>query len=91
MKKALAVLLALAMMASASMSGCGSSEESAPAGEETEQTQETTETTEASGDLPEIGVTIYKYDDNFMTYTRTAMENAAEGKATLIMNDSQND
>lgn len=47
---------------------------------------------EPAGDkLPVIGVTIYKYDDNFMSFTRTAIEKAAEGKAELIMNDSQND
>lgn len=48
-------------------------------------------TESTSGDLPEIGVCIYKYDDNFMTYTRQAMETAAEGKAVLNMNDSAND
>lgn len=46
---------------------------------------------EGGDNLPEIGVTIYKYDDNFMTYTRTAMENAAKGVATLSLNDSGND
>ena len=46
----------------------------------------------SAGDkLPVIGVTIYKYDDNFMSFTRAAIDKAAEGKATLIMNDSQND
>jgi methyl-galactoside transport system substrate-binding protein len=40
--------------------------------------------------LPTIGVTIYKYDDNFMSFVRRAIETAAEGKATLEMNDSQN-
>lgn len=44
----------------------------------------------ASGDMPTIGVTIYKYDDAFMTYTRNAMNKVAEGIATLNMNDSQN-
>ena len=75
MKKMLAGLLACAMLAS--MAACNSSSNK--------------ETQAASGDLPLIGVTIYKYDDNFMTYTRTAMENAAKGVATLNMNDSAND
>lgn len=39
---------------------------------------------------PKIGVTIYKYDDNFMSFVRRAVEKSAEGKAELIMNDSQN-
>ena len=47
---------------------------------------------EPKGDkLPVIGVTIYKYDDNFMSFTRSAIDKAADGKAELIMNDSQND
>lgn len=59
---------------------------------ETTGTAQTTEATEASaGDIPLIGVTIYKYDDNFMSYTRMSIESAAQGKAELLMNDSQND
>ncbi len=38
-----------------------------------------------------IGVTIYKFDDNFMSFVRRAVEKNAEGKAELILNDSQND
>ncbi|WP_409304769.1 galactose/glucose ABC transporter substrate-binding protein MglB [Peribacillus sp. SCS-155] len=38
-----------------------------------------------------VGATIYKYDDNFMSYVRRAMETEAKGKANLILNDSQND
>lgn len=37
-----------------------------------------------------IGVTIYKYDDNFMSFVRRAIEKNGD-KAELIMNDSQND
>jgi methyl-galactoside transport system substrate-binding protein len=43
------------------------------------------------GDLPAVGATIYKFDDNFMSYVRRAMETAAEGKVNLMLNDSQND
>lgn len=39
---------------------------------------------------PTIGVTIYKYDDNFMSFVRRAVQTSAEGKAEIIMNDSQN-
>jgi methyl-galactoside transport system substrate-binding protein len=42
-------------------------------------------------DLPAVGATIYKFDDNFMSYVRRAMETAAEGKVNLMLNDSQND
>ncbi|MCG0237732.1 MAG: galactose/glucose ABC transporter substrate-binding protein MglB [Firmicutes bacterium] len=44
----------------------------------------------ASGDKPKIGVTIYKYDDNFMSFVRRAIEKNAD-KAELIVVDSQND
>lgn len=45
----------------------------------------------ASSALPKIGATIYKYDDNFMSYVRRSVEAGAKGKAELMMNDSQND
>lgn len=43
-----------------------------------------------SDDKPTIGVTIYKYDDNFMSFVRRAIDTAAVDKAVLEMNDSQN-
>jgi methyl-galactoside transport system substrate-binding protein len=39
---------------------------------------------------PKIGVTIYKYDDNFMSFVRRAIEKNSD-KADLLVNDSQND
>ena len=59
-------------------------EEAAPAAEEAAPAAE-----EAA--LPKIGFTIYKYDDNFMSFVRRAIETNAEGKAEILMNDSQND
>lgn len=41
--------------------------------------------------MPLVGVTVYKYDDNFMSFVRRAIEGAAGGKAELSMQDSQND
>ena len=41
--------------------------------------------------MPMVGVTIYKYDDNFMSFVRRAIEGAAGGKVEVVMNDSQND
>ena len=40
-----------------------------------------------------IGVTIYKYDDNFMSVVRKAIEKDAKASpdVQLLMNDSQND
>lgn len=45
-----------------------------------------------AGDAPKIGVTIYKYDDNFMSLMRKSLEGeaAAAKNAELLMNDSQN-
>jgi len=53
-----------------------------------------TQTQESAGGAegnPTIGVTIYKFDDNFMSFVRRAIEKNADGKAELILNDSQND
>ena len=45
-----------------------------------------------SGDgMPSIGVTIYKFDDTFMSYTRNAIQLNAAGKAALVLVDSEND
>jgi len=57
-----------------SMAACAPSEETA---------------TEDAG-MPKVGVTIYKFDDNFMSFVRRAIEGNADGKADLILNDSQN-
>lgn len=45
-----------------------------------------------AGDAVKVGVTIYKYDDNFMALMRKALENEATTLKTaeLLMNDSQN-
>lgn len=76
MKKFTAILLMLVMVLS--LAACSSS-------------SNTDTTTAAKGDeKPMIGVTIYKYDDNFMSFVRRAIENVAADKATLEMNDSQN-
>lgn len=88
-KKLLSMVLVGTMVLG--FAGCSSSEK-APAASEAPKTSETPKTAETKTDeLPLIGVTIYKYDDNFMSFTRTAIEKAAEGKAQLLMNDSQND
>ncbi|MDR0583152.1 MAG: galactose/glucose ABC transporter substrate-binding protein MglB [Treponema sp.] len=42
------------------------------------------------GGKPEIGVAIYKFDDTFMSYTRNAIEQNAQGKAVLTTVDSRN-
>ncbi len=74
MKKFLVVILALVM--AMSMVACGEKKEEAAASEE--------------ASLPKIGVTIYKFDDNFMSFVRRSIEGNAAGKAELMLNDSQN-
>lgn len=49
------------------------------------------DTNAGSAALPLVGVTIYKYDDNFMSFVRRSIESAAAGKVALITQDSQND
>lgn len=78
-KKSLASLLIIATMV---LGGCT---QQAPQGGSTSGGAATT------GKLPKIGATIYKYDDNFMSYVRRAIESAAKDKAELSINDSQND
>ncbi len=78
MRKKLFVLISILMIGVLVFTACQTT--TAPEGGE-----------DAAGDLPLIGVTIYKYDDNFMSFVRRNIEKAAEGKAQLIMNDSQND
>lgn len=95
MKKFIGLLLTVVLMMSLCV-GCGSKDKDSDttATKDNSQTtaeddQESTEE-DTSTDMPTIGVTIYKFDDNFMTYTRNAMISAAENNAELIMNDSQN-
>lgn len=77
MKKVVYALLATVGLTTV-LAGCGSS--SAPAGGSGSS---------AGGDVT-IGVAIYKFDDTFMTGVRNAIEQAAAGKATLEIVDSQN-
>ncbi|EKV56916.1 galactose ABC transporter substrate-binding protein [Brachyspira hampsonii] len=39
----------------------------------------------------EIGITIYRYDDAFISFMRRNIETMLNGKAKFIMNDSEND
>ncbi|MGL5380808.1 galactose/glucose ABC transporter substrate-binding protein MglB [Clostridium sp.] len=80
MKRKVLSLLLTSVLAVSSLAfvGCGNSSTEGEGG-----------TTDAN--LPNIGVTIYKYDDNFMSFVRQAITAAAEGNAIVNMNDSQND
>jgi methyl-galactoside transport system substrate-binding protein len=43
------------------------------------------------GTLPRIGTTIYKFDDNYMSFVRKAYEAVGAGKAEILLADSMND
>ena len=80
MKKLLALLLASASL----LAACGTTTtNNAPA-----KTDQPAASQAAA--KPKIGVTIYKFDDNFMSFVRRAIEKNGD-KAELLMNDSQND
>ena len=40
---------------------------------------------------PRLGITIYSYNDNFLSFMRRNIESMLTGKASFIMNDSEND
>jgi len=71
------VILAMCCIISSILEGCGMNN--------------TDSNTGYKGGLPKVGATIYKYDDEFMSYIRNSMENDAYGRIALNMNDSQND
>ncbi|ASJ20694.1 galactose ABC transporter substrate-binding protein [Brachyspira hampsonii] len=74
MKKSFIVMAALFIMSTLFVVSCGGGSSSS--------------TTTTDG--PTIGVTIYRYDDNFMSFYRRNIESRISGKANLIINDSQN-
>ena len=47
--------------------------------------------TQQSDDEIEVGITIYRYDDNFISFMRRNIETMLTGKVKFIMNDSEND
>jgi methyl-galactoside transport system substrate-binding protein len=80
MKKKKGLILSLTVASSILLAaGCSSS------------TGGSSESSKEKEGLPAVGATIYKFDDNFMSYVRRAMEDTAKGKVNLMLNDSQND
>ncbi|MBW7459515.1 substrate-binding domain-containing protein, partial [Paenibacillus sepulcri] len=76
MKKMISVLAIGAMLSTAAV-GCSNEPNTASNGG-------------SGGDLPTVGVAIYKFDDTFMTGVRNAISEAASGVATVDIVDSQN-
>lgn len=88
MKKSVAVLTA-AVMAFSLLAGCSSQtteEASTTAADGTEQVQQ-----ESSGDKPIIGVMIFDYSNNYVTYVRNAITSVAGDDVEIQMVDAQND
>ncbi len=87
MKKIFAMLLTLTLVVSV-FASCGSE----PAKkEETKKEAKKDDAKKEEGGLKKVGGTIYKYDDNFMSFVRRAIQKSAEGKVDIQLEDSQND
>jgi len=78
-KKILAVLLCAMLFVLCGCMGSGGADENGGAS----LTQ--------NGEMPQIGVCIYKYDDTYISTVRQSLEKAADGKAQLLLNDGKND
>lgn len=78
MKKILATALTAVMVLG--LAACGNSSSGSASGGG-----------EAEGEMPTIGVLIYKYDDTYISTVRNAIEAAFEGKAEIIMQDGKGD
>lgn len=82
-KKFLSILMASIMVFG--LAACGGTDQAADPNAEGDK-QVT-----AQGDLPKVGVLIYKYDDTYISTVRNALQTALEGKAEIIMQDGKND
>ncbi|MGO1820265.1 MAG: galactose/glucose ABC transporter substrate-binding protein MglB [Senegalia sp. (in: firmicutes)] len=84
MKKILAILLMFALVFS--LAACGGDDGNNDGNDDGEETSG-----EASEGNTAVGVTIYKFDDSFMSFVRRSIEESADGRADLTLVDSQND
>lgn len=96
MKKILALLMASAL--SLSLAACGGSSSSSSAapsssapGDASSAAPDAPSEAQPSGDLPTVGVLIYKYDDTYISTVRNALEKELDGKATVTMQDGKGD
>lgn len=89
-KKKILSLLAVCAL-TFSLTACGANKtNSGTSGNNSKATSSDATKDTSKTEKPKIGVTIYKFDDNFMSFVRRAIENSAKDKAELILNDSQN-
>lgn len=84
-------LTAVAVVAALNLVACGE-EKPAATTQSASASNASAAPAAAPAEKPKIGVTIYKYDDNFMSIMRKVLEGeaAARNTAELLMNDSQN-
>ena len=85
MKKFIASILVAAM--AFSLAACSSSESTSSDA----ASSSASSSSEASGELPTVGVLIYKYDDTYISTVRNSLEAALEGKAEISMQDGKGD
>lgn len=82
-KKVLSILLASVMMFG--LAACGGG------GQAADPNAEGDKAATADGEMPTVGVLIYKYDDTYISTVRNALETALNGKAEVVMQDGKND
>lgn len=82
-KKFLSILMASVMLFG--LAACGGGDKPADANAEGDQA------VTADGEMPTVGVLIYKYDDTYISTVRNALQTALDGKAEIIMQDGKND
>ncbi|HAT4274848.1 TPA: galactose/glucose ABC transporter substrate-binding protein MglB [Clostridium perfringens] len=80
MKKKDLALILISALTMGTLVGCGGGSSSTGSSGDTPK----------ENDSPKIGATIYSFEDNFMSYQRRNIEKLCNGKAELLMNDSQN-
>lgn len=88
MKKILSILLISAMMIS--LAACGN-EAGTPAAPESSDPSASAEPSAQAEDKPVIGVAIFDYSNNYVTYIRNSITAIAGDKADIQMVDAQND
>jgi len=79
----------LGAMICVTLGACGSAAKSTAA-DSSAPVSTAAEATTANGEKPNIGVTIYKFDDTFMTAVRNNITDAAKDKANVDIVDCQN-
>ena len=79
MKRKGIIALALSAVMALGLTACGGGKEAAP------------EQNGAEGELPKVGVLMFKYDDTYTSTVRNAINAALDGKAEVIMQDGKND